>query len=209
MRKIAAGIAAASAVALAAGAMAPAAQAADGNKSLAAVLDVSNAKFDKNSKDFDILTAAVNVVLASKSSSPVALLADGSVALTAFAPTDKAFRILAEDLTGKKISSEKKVFSAVAGLGIDTVETVLLYHVFPGATIDSTAAVAADGAWIPMAQKGALGVKVVDGQIRLRDRDGNSRNARVIAADINEGNKQIAHAIDRVLRPLDLPPVEK
>jgi uncharacterized surface protein with fasciclin (FAS1) repeats len=210
MRKIAAGIAAASAVALAAGALAaPAATAADGTKSLAAVLDVSNAKFDKNSKDFDILTAAVNAVLASKSSSPVALLADGSVALTAFAPTDKAFRILAEDLTGKKISSEKKVFAAVAGLGIDTVETVLLYHVFAGATIDSKAAVAADGAWIPMAQKGALGVKVVDGQIRLRDRDGNSRNARVIAADINEGNKQIAHAIDRVLRPLDLPPTEK
>ena len=41
--------------------------------------------------------------------------------------------------------------------------------------------------------------------IRLKDRDGNSRNARVIAVDINKGNKQIAHGIDRVLRPIDLP----
>ncbi|MEZ5269151.1 MAG: hypothetical protein R2789_11525 [Microthrixaceae bacterium] len=32
------------------------------------------------------------------------------------------------------------MFSAVASLGIDTVETVLLYHVVPGATIDSDTA---------------------------------------------------------------------
>ena len=210
MRKIAAGIAAASAAALAAGALAaPAANAADGNKSLAAVLTAETPKFDKNSKDFDILTAAVLAVLDAKPTSKVGVLADGSVALTAFAPTDKAFRILAEDLTGKHISSEKKVFAAVAGLGIDTVETVLLYHVIAGATIDSKAAVAADGAWVATAQGGALGVKVVGSQIRLRDRDGNSRNARVIVADINKGNVQIAHGIDRVLRPLDLPPTAK
>ncbi|MCU0264093.1 MAG: hypothetical protein MUF09_10580, partial [Candidatus Nanopelagicales bacterium] len=59
MRKIAAGIAAASAVALAAGAMAPAAQAADGTNSLAAVLTASTPKFDKNWNDYDIVTAAV------------------------------------------------------------------------------------------------------------------------------------------------------
>ena len=36
------------------------------------------------------------------------------------------------------------------------------------------------------------------------DRDPNARNPRVIAPDINKGNKQIAHGINRVLRPLDL-----
>ncbi len=43
-------------------------------------------------------------------------------------------------------------------------------------------------------------------QIRLQDRDRNSRNARVNATNVNKGNMQIAHGVDRVLRPLDLPP---
>jgi uncharacterized surface protein with fasciclin (FAS1) repeats len=212
MRKIAAGIAAASAVALAAGAMAPAAQAADGTKSLAAVLTASTPKFDKNWNDYDIVTAAVLAVLEAKPNSAVGVLAKGDVALTAFIPSDKAFRTLAEDLTGKKPSTEKKTFEAVAGLGgIDLVETVLLYHVVPGATIDSKAALAADDAFLFTALKdGYFRVNVVKSgtQIRLKDRDGNSRNPRVNAVDINKGNMQIAHGIDRVLRPIDLPPTE-
>jgi hypothetical protein len=42
--------------------------------------------------------------------------------------------------------------------------------------------------------------------IILRDLDRNSRNAIVNPwqTDINEGNKQVAHGITRVLRPLDL-----
>ena len=41
--------------------------------------------------------------------------------------------------------------------------------------------------------------------ISLRDADTNSRDPRVTVADINAGNKQIAHGINRVLRPIDLP----
>ena len=124
----------------------PAAQAMDGNTSLASVLDVGNAKFDKSNNDFDILTKAAEAVLAAKPNSPVALLADGDTALTVFAPTDKAFKNLASALAGHNISSESDAFDAVAGLGIDTVETVLLYHVIPGATIESPDALEANGA---------------------------------------------------------------
>ncbi|MCU0263250.1 MAG: fasciclin domain-containing protein [Candidatus Nanopelagicales bacterium] len=215
MRKIAAGIAAASAAALAAGALtAPAAMAADdGTKSLAAVLTATEPKFDKNSKDYDILTAAVLAVLADNPDSPVKVLADGAVPLTAFIPNDQAFRILAEDLTGKHIRTEKRVFAAVASLGLPTVETVLLYHVVPGATIDSKAALKAKGAKPTTAQGGTFKVNVVKfkgkKQIRLQDQDRNSRNPRVNVVDINKGNVQIAHGIDRVLRPLDLPPLAK
>jgi uncharacterized surface protein with fasciclin (FAS1) repeats len=209
MRKIAAGIAAASAAALAAGALAaPVANAADGNKSLAAVLTASTPKFDKNWNDYDIVTAAVLAVLQAKPDSAVGALTKGDVALTAFIPNDKAFQTLVKDLTGTKPSTEKKTFAAVAGLGgIDLVETVLLYHVVPGATIDSKAALASDDAFLFTALKGGyFRVNVVDGGIRLKDRDGNSRNPRVNAVDINKGNMQIAHGIDRVLRPIDLDP---
>ena len=148
--------AAASAAIFAAGAAvsAPAVQAMDGNTSLASVLDVGNAEFDHSSKDFDILTTAAEAVLAAKPDSPVALLADGDTALTVFAPTDKAFKNLASALAGHKIKSESDAFDAVAGLGIDTVETVLLYHVIPGATITSDIALESDGAVLATALEG-------------------------------------------------------
>jgi Fasciclin domain len=211
MRKIAAGVAAASAVALAAGALAPAAMAADdGTKSLAAVLTAETPAFDKNWNDYDIVTAAVLAVLDAKPNSPVGVLAKGDVALTAFIPSDKAFRTLVKDLTGKKPTTEAKTFAAVAGLGgIDLVETVLLYHVVPGATIDAATALKANGAYLETGVR-AIRVKVVKGsQVRLQDADSNSRNARVNVVNINQGNKQIAHGIDRVMRPLDLPPLAK
>jgi uncharacterized surface protein with fasciclin (FAS1) repeats len=183
----------------------PAAQAMDGNTSLASVLDVGNAKFDKSNNDFDILTKAAEAVLAAKPNSPVALLADGDTALTVFAPTDKAFKNLASALAGHNISSESDAFDAVAGLGIDTVETVLLYHVIPGATIESPDALEANGAVLATAAEGKnTKVLVSDApSIRLRDYAPKFKNAQVIlsAVDINKGNKQIAHAVDAVMLP--------
>ncbi len=178
-----------------------------GTKSLVTVLSADKNGFDANSKDFDILTAAVVAVLKAKPHSAVGVLADGKVALTAFIPTDGAFRLLVRDLTGKNLKSEAAVFKAVASLGIPTVEQVLLYHVVPGATITARQALHANGALLKTAQGGAIKVRVVGAKLFLQDKDPNSRNPRVVVVNINKGNRQIAHAIDRVLRPLDLPPV--
>jgi uncharacterized surface protein with fasciclin (FAS1) repeats len=178
-----------------------------GTKSLVTVLSADKNGFDANSKDFDILTAAVVAVLKAKPHSAVGVLADGKVALTAFIPTDGAFRLLVRDLTGKNPKSEASVFKAVASLGIPTVEQVLLYHVVPGATITARQALHANGALLKTAQGGAIKVRVVGANLFLQDKDPNSRNPRVVVVNINKGNRQIAHAIDRVLRPLDLPPV--
>lgn len=179
-----------------------------GDTPLSAVLTHGGVGFDHNWHDFDIVTAAVLAVLKEKPSSPVSALTNGSVKLTAFIPTDAAFRRLVHSLTGKRLHSEKKVFKTVAGLGIDTVETVLEYHVVPGAKITAKKALKANGATLNTAQGGTIKVRITKGpQIRLRDKDTDARNPRVIlkATDINKGNKQIAHAIDRVLRPVDLP----
>ena len=180
-----------------------------GTTSLASVLASDGSKFDKNWKDFDILEAAVTAVLANDKKSPVAVLADGKTRLTAFAPTDQAFRLLAQDLSGMKFNSEKKVTGWLAtNAGIDTIETVLLYHVVAGKTLDSTKVVAADGKAIKTAQGGKVTVKVTGSgkrtKVTLVDQDPDSKDPRVIALDINKGNRQIAHGIDRVLRPLDL-----
>lgn len=175
---------------------------AAGTTSIASVLLSDGNQFDNDAKDFDIVTEAVLAVLANKPNSAVKVLTDGTVALTVFAPTDAAFRALVKDLTGKNVRNEKKVFEAVAGLGLPTVEAVLLYHVVAGSTITSKQALKADGATLTMASGGKVLVEVTGKKITLTDANASLKDPMVIAVDVNKGNAQIAHAIDRVLIPL-------
>jgi len=190
---------------LGAAVISPTAQAADGDTSLASVLKVGQSKFDRDFADFDILTRAAETVLAAKPDSNVKLLADGSVALTVFAPTDQAFINLASTLTGKKIKTEAAAFKAVAGLGVDTVEQVLLYHVVPGGPILSGDALKANGAKLKSADMNkTIKVKVTKKpNIILIDKAKKIANPRVNLdqVDINKGNKQVAHGINGVLLP--------
>ncbi len=215
MRKLAAGLAATAAVALVV--TVPGTATAHGRGSaeplgegsLAAVLLADGDQFDDNGHDYDIVTEAALAVLGAKPGSPVGILTDGSQPLTAFLPNDRAFRKLARAIPGQDPRTEAEVFASVAGLGIDTVETVLLYHVVPGATLTYRQALGADGAELTSAQGGDITVRSRGwwwhGVVGLADADPDSRNPRVNDANINKGNKQIAHGIDRVLRPLDLP----
>lgn len=182
-----------------------------GTRSLAAVLTSDGNTFDRNWNDYDIVTEAVLAVIAADTdrNSPVRLLADGRVALTAFVPTDLAFRNLVQALTGKRLADESDVFSAVASLGLDTVEDVLLHHVIPGATITKAGAVKANGAQLTTALGATIGVLVYNRAvpiIELRDKDPNAVNAFVNphATDVNKGNRQIAHGVTAVLRPWNL-----
>lgn len=179
-------------------------------KSLAAVLTADKRGFDHNGHDYDVLTSAVQAVLKAEPGSKVAVLADGKTALTAFLPNDRAFQLLVKDITkSRKLPSEKKAFTAVAGLGINTVESVLLYHVVPGDTVTKKAALKSDNAKLATAAGAKIKVNVYGPRwhkrISLIDADGSDRNPRVNRFDINKGNRQIAHGIDRVLRPINLP----
>lgn len=182
-----------------------------GTRSLAAVLTSDGNRFDRNWYDYDILTESVLAVLKAKPNSPVKVLTQGNVALTAFIPNDRAFQVLAADLTHRWYGSEKQVFNSLAKtVGIDALEQVLLYHVIPGATITSGDALKANGATLNTALKGAtIKVKVLSKHfklIELKDNDPNDLNPFINprALGINKGNKQIAHGIVFVLRPADL-----
>ena len=198
--------------ALATGLAVSPAQAAPSEQSLVAVLTAGgNGTFDNNWYDYDIVTQAVVAVLAAKPNSNVKLLADGSVPLTAFIPNDRAFRLLAHDVSHNWQKTEKQVFAKlVAKLGVDAIEKVLLYHVVPGGPILAKDALKADGAKLATALPGASITVDVKGKnvpvIILRDRDRNDADPRVNPwqTDINEGNKQVAHGITRVLRPINL-----
>lgn len=187
-------------------AIAPQAQAETGTGSLAAVL-TAKSSFDTVATNYDILTAAVLAVLQAKPNSPVKVLTDGTVALTAFIPNDKAFMNLVMALTGKMPATEQDTFTAVAGLGIDTVEQVLQFHVVPGAAILSGDALKANGAKLTSALMGkTISVSVNGTTITLGDYDKIALDPTVILTqvDINKGNLQIAHGIDAVLLPVQL-----
>ena len=184
-----------------------------GTNPLASVLLADGDTFDRNPYDFDIVTQAALAVLEDNPDSPVKVLLDGNTPVTAFIPNDRAFQLLVGDLTGQYYGfykfDEAKVFGAVASLGLPVVETVLLYHVVPGATIDSKAALGANGAALTTAQGGTITVKVVNPWfkwIALQDNDPNDFDPFIVPSkfDINKGNKQIAHGIAFVLRPLDV-----
>lgn len=180
-----------------------------GTKSLAAVLTADKSGFDRRPGDYDVLTAAVLAVLKAKPASPVGVLTDGKTAVTAFIPNDLAFEKLVAELThSRRLPSEKQAFTAVAGLGIDTVESILLYHVVPGATIDRKAALRSDNAVLKTAAGSSIKVDVYGcwpKRVRLIDADRDDRDPRINRFDVNKGNRQIAHGIDRVLRPSNLP----
>lgn len=178
-----------------------------GTTSLAQVLAADGQHFDHKWNDFDVLDKVVGTVLGAKPDSAVAVLADGKTRLTAFLPTDRAFRKLAGALTGHRPARERAVFNTLAKtVDVDTLETVLLYHVVPGATIPARKALRANGAELTTAQGGTITVHVRGHRITLSDQDPDARDARVNRGqtDINAGNRQIAHGINRVLRPVDL-----
>ena len=208
--RLTSGIAAAATAALTLTVAAPT-QAADtterraGSTSLVEVLAADGTRLDRNWKDFDILEQGVLAVLDAKPNSPVKVLARGGKRATAFLPTDAAFRTLVKDLSGTRPASERATLDALLGVAdVDTLEAVLLYHVVAGKTLGSPKVLAADGARLKTASGAKVGVRVKGSSVTLVDLDTDSPDARVVTVDVNKGNKQIGHAINRVLRPLDL-----
>lgn len=192
----------------------PAGAQESGNNSLASVLLADGDEFDNNPYDFDIVTQAVLAVLDAKPDSAVSALTDGDVALTAFIPNDRAFQALVGDLTGDWFGffrfDEEAVFNTVASLGIDVVETVLLYHVVVGDPISSdTAANVPRFTPLTTAQGGDIRVFPIVPFFKwvvLIDNDTNDFDPFLVPSklDINAGNNQVAHGIAFVLRPLDV-----
>jgi uncharacterized surface protein with fasciclin (FAS1) repeats len=176
-----------------------------GLNALTNVLNVAEYDFDSDLTDFDILTYLALDVMGAKPNSPVWALADGNVKMTAFIPTDRAFKKLVTALTGETLKRERKIYLAVRALGMDTVEKVLLYHVVLGDPILSEAAVAAATAstFLTTAEGSTIRVVFNGDLLKVRDKDTDRINPNVILArvDINEGNNQVAHPINGVLLP--------
>lgn len=187
--------------------LAPSASADAGERSLYTVLSKDLKKygtpsFDRRGGDFDILTAAAQGVLAAKPKSPVGVLADGSVKLTAFLPTDSAFKRTGKALGIKAKNEKKRAEKFVNRLGVNGIEKVLLYHVVVGVKINAKTALESDGARLHTALGQSIKINVTKDGIFIKDKARDIKNPKVIVTNINKGNKQIAHGINRVLLPM-------
>ena len=190
-------IATAAAGALAAAAVigaAPAQAAPSGTTSLAQVLAADGNKLDGDWGDFDVVEKAVYAVLEAKPGSPVG---------RAGRRRHRAHRLRADrpgiPQPGHRPDRrpeghrEGRLRAVTRRSPTSTpLETVLLYHVVPGATIRYAQAKAADGATLGTAQGGSLKVNVVGDAVRLKDADKNDKNATVIRR--GEEHQQGQHA---------------
>ena len=166
---------------------------------LAQILLSDGDMFDSDQTDFDIVTQAILAC----SDDLVAGASNPEASLTAFLPTDKAFRILVSDVFGTSIKDEAALFGAIAGtFDCGTIETILKYHVVPGTYYASDVLGVADGT--PLTTLSLLDITVDfkgKGQIRLVDNEPMLRDPIIRATDIMADNG-VAHVIDRVLLPI-------
>ena len=174
-----------------------------GIESITKKIDILDFKFDSDLSDYDIFKNLLLDVLASKPKSAAWALADGNVALTAFIPTDRAFRKLVKSLTGKYLAKEVNIYNTLLSLGTTKLEQVLLYHVVIGAPLASGEVLTKNGEFLTTVQGATIRVALVDTVLRIRDKDTKRENPEVILTrvDQNLGNRQMFHPINGVLLP--------
>lgn len=165
---------------------------------------------DGNPYDFDIVTKAAIVTGATGTLA-------GLDKFTLFAPNDRAFEVLANDLglLGKKYRfgatvDETRVFNAIAGAaqaGKVDLTDVLLYHVIPNAKVTGKDVLSGPFTQkVEMANKDNVRVTVLSRSARfpvivLGDRDGKLFDDLVYRPDVIQTDNTVVHAISGVLVP--------
>ncbi len=93
-------------------------------------------------------------------------------------------------------------------MDLGTVNAIVEYHVIPGVTIDSAAALKSDGAELTSVMGASFTVDVLSKRraiVRLIDNDRNDWDPFLVRSKLdNEASNGIWHGISRVLRPIDV-----
>ena len=166
---------------------------------IAGIVSKSGGTFDHNRYDYDVLLTAV------KAAGLVGALDDPSARLTVFAPNDRAFIRLAQDLGYSgwdEAGAWDHLVGALTDLGggdpIPVLTQVLQYHVVPGVYRTFDVILARE---LPTLLGPTIGVRL----IQLVDKDPDIRNPylNVFALDQRASNG-VVHGITRVLLPVNV-----
>ncbi len=139
------------------------------------VLPTTISDIVQSNPDFSTLLAAL------QATNLVDTLDDVSTNFTVFAPTNAAFEALGEDTLNALLANPTQL------------SNILLYHVIAGSEIDSTAAVAAAGNTVEMANESLAAVSYVEPTVFIN-------LSEVVEADVQADNGVI-HVIDAVMLP--------
>ncbi|SFK79975.1 fasciclin domain-containing protein [Shimia haliotis] len=173
-----------------------------GDPTLLGLLEESGGSFDENPDDFDMLLTALQVTGLDEA------VDDPDAELTVFVPPDSAFIAFAQDL-GYEGEDEAGAFQTIVDAAtvlnpedpLSVVSDILTYHVSPG---EQGSEVVLGSEVLDTLQGGEIGV---DGAT-LVDQDPNATDPTIVQTDL-EASNGVAHVIDAILRPDDLPPEDE
>ncbi len=160
----------------------------------------------RNWYDFDILTAAVVANSTGDPASPVlGAVTSPDAALTLFAPNDRAFQLLAFDLTGTWSFTEQGVLNSIVGaVGTGTALTkVLTYHVVGAKVVKADVPLDTP---VPTLNGGeTVTISANRFGIQVKDNVDSIRNPYLVTTDIGaDTSNSVIHSISRVLVPSNL-----